>query len=91
MTHHQIGRTREDLSFFREQNYHALSRQDAARWADLGAYRAPSTQNQYGRPVTRPVIIYSADARTRRYDRLRRHGTADRELYSPLARTRIID
>ncbi len=29
-----------ELPFFREQSYHALSRQDAARWAYLGAYRA---------------------------------------------------
>src|SRR5689334_22412692 len=26
------------LSLFREQSYHALNRQDAARWADLGVY-----------------------------------------------------
>jgi len=29
-----------DLPLFREQIYHALSRQDAALWADLGTYRA---------------------------------------------------
>ena len=40
MTHHQIGRTMVDRSFFREQNYHALTRQDAPRRADLGTYRA---------------------------------------------------
>ncbi len=32
--------TMVDRSFFREPSYHALSRQDAARWADLGTYRA---------------------------------------------------
>jgi hypothetical protein len=35
-----------------------------------------------------PVIIYSASARTRRYDRLRRHATADRSWYGTLARTK---
>ena len=29
-----------DIPLFREQSYHALSRQDAAPWADLGTYRA---------------------------------------------------
>lgn len=29
-----------DRPLFREQGYHALSGQDAVRWADLGAYRA---------------------------------------------------
>src|ERR1700747_158630 len=29
-----------DHPLFREQSYHTLSRQDAARWADLGTYRA---------------------------------------------------
>ena len=33
------GRT-ADLPLFREQSYHALSRQDAARRADLGTYQA---------------------------------------------------
>ena len=37
---HQVGRITVDLSFVREPSYHALSRQDAARWADLGTYRA---------------------------------------------------
>ena len=34
------GPVRRTFRFFREQNYHALNRQDAARWADLGTYRA---------------------------------------------------
>jgi len=33
------GRT-ADLPLFREQSYHVLTRQDAAKWPDLGAYRA---------------------------------------------------
>jgi hypothetical protein len=31
---------RWDHPLCREQSYHALYRQDAARWADLGTYRA---------------------------------------------------
>ena len=30
----------EGLPLTREQSYHTLSRQDAARWSDLGTYRA---------------------------------------------------
>jgi hypothetical protein len=37
---HQVGRIMADHSLFREQSYQALSRQDAARRADLGTYQA---------------------------------------------------
>jgi len=40
MTHHQVGRITVDRSLFREPSYRALTRQDGARWADLGTYRA---------------------------------------------------
>jgi hypothetical protein len=40
MMHQPVGRTVMDHSLFREQSYHALSRQDAAQRADLGTYRA---------------------------------------------------
>ncbi len=36
-----VDQTAADHSLFREQSYRALSRQDAALWADLGTYRAP--------------------------------------------------
>jgi hypothetical protein len=39
-THRPVDQTAADHSLFREQGYHALSRQDAARRADLGTYRA---------------------------------------------------
>jgi hypothetical protein len=38
MTHHPVGPAMADHSLFREQTYYALSRQDAAPWADLGSY-----------------------------------------------------
>jgi hypothetical protein len=47
LTQHPVGRAVVDHPLFREQNYHTLSRQDAARRADLGTYRAESsTQSQ---------------------------------------------
>ena len=42
MTHHPVERAVwlwQVIPLFREQSSHALSRQDAARWADLGTYR----------------------------------------------------
>jgi hypothetical protein len=43
-----------DRPFFREQSYHALNRQNAARWADLGTYRArPSILSQSADPSPR--------------------------------------
>ena len=40
MTYHQAAEAAVDRPFFREQSNHALSRQDAARQAELGTYRA---------------------------------------------------
>jgi len=40
MTHHPFGPAMADHFLFREPSYHALIRQDTARWADLGLYRA---------------------------------------------------
>jgi len=40
MMHHQVGPEIGGLFADREQSYHGLSRQDTARWADLGTYRA---------------------------------------------------
>jgi hypothetical protein len=40
MTHHQAGGATVDRPFFREQNNYGPTRQDAARRADLGTYRA---------------------------------------------------
>ena len=63
-----------DHSLFREQTYYALSRQDAAPWADLtlGSYWArPSNQSESDGPALRLSSSYGGDAGTRRYDRLR--------------------
>jgi hypothetical protein len=58
-----------DHPIFREQSYHALSRHDTTRWADLGAYQArSSTQSQSDDAATAPVIIYTANARTLSHD-----------------------
>jgi hypothetical protein len=47
LTQHPVGRAVVDHPLFREECNHALTRQDAARWGDLGTYRAwPSTQIQ---------------------------------------------
>jgi hypothetical protein len=40
MMHHPVGLATVVHSLFREQSYHGLSKQDAARWVDLGTYRA---------------------------------------------------
>jgi hypothetical protein len=40
LTQHPVGRAVVDHPLFSEQSNQTLSRQDAARWADLGMYRA---------------------------------------------------
>jgi hypothetical protein len=52
-----IGQAAVDHSLFREQSYHALTRQDTAQSAGLGTYRTQSTQSQSGGPVAAPAII----------------------------------
>ena len=59
--HPLSSQTVADHPLFREQSYHALSRQDAAQWTDLGTYRAndQALWSQSDGPVAAPVSIWA--------------------------------
>src|SRR5207244_9160766 len=73
-------------SAFREQSYHALSRQDAAWCADLARIGHDQALRTDLTAFAAPLILYCANARTCRCDRLHR-ATADRGLGQALIAT----